>query len=294
AGGSPRAAGGGGRGPRVGARILAGLGAWVMLVAPGGCGPDTRGEEARPVLSWEAAADSVRRSVHSVWASRLTGDSSASAFGPVGTAFAVDRRGLVLSNAHVVTGGDGRPLSRLHVLVQGEDGNRVYPAEAVAVDVRRDLALLRIGDTTLVPVRWSEDRASMGAPLATIGYGLPEGGVVDTTGGSITTRFTVFPRFVAGYSSGYRTLEAGDPSTNVLELDLALFPGVSGGPVFRPDGGVVGVNWRQIRVRSDPTPFGTAIPVLVVRQFLDAVRDSAGIPAIPPLPAGSSDGDLDP
>lgn len=251
----------------------------AVLLAVVACG---RGSERLPpeggreVASWEDAAGEVRRSVHSVWATRVMADRTA-AFGPVGTAFAVGSDGLLLTSAHVVTGADGQMLARLHVLVQDSAGNELYEAEAVALDRGRDLALLRIADTTLVPVRWAEERAPMGTPLATIGYGLPEGGVVDTTGDQITTRFTVFPRFTAGYSSGYRTLRAGDPSTNVLELDVPLFSGVSGGPVFTADGRVVGVNWRQVLSRVGPTPFGSAIPELVVRQFFDLVRDSAGV-----------------
>jgi serine protease Do len=229
----------------------------------------------------------IRPSVHSVWASRRIDDGSATAFGPVGTAFAVRGDGLLLTGAHVVTGEDGMPLARLHVLIQRESGNAVRGAEIVAVDHDRDLALLRVADSALVAVRWADVRAPMGAPVATIGYGLPEGGVVDTTDASITTRFTVFPRFAAGYSSGYRTLTPGDPSTNVLELDLPLFGGVSGGPVFGLDGRVLGVNWRQVRSSAGPTPFGSAIPALVVRQFLDAVRDSTGMVV---APAGGVEG----
>lgn len=261
----------------------------VVLAGLIGCeaepGADAAGEAAP---RWEAAAEAIRPSVHSVWASRRIAGGSARAFGPVGTAFAIRRDGLLLTGAHVVTGEDGEPLPRLHVLIQRESGNVVREAEVLSADRGRDLALLRVPDTTLVPVRWAGARAPMGAPVATIGYGLPEGGVVDTTDASITTRFTVFPRFAAGYSSGYRTLEPGDPSTNVLELDLPLFGGVSGGPVFGPDARVLGVTWRQVLSPAGATPFGSAIPVLVVRQFLDAVRDSIGVDAMPDSLAGRS------
>jgi S1-C subfamily serine protease len=110
----------------------------------------------------------------------------------------------------------------------------------------------------------------MGTPVATIGYGLPEGGIVDTTGAQVKTRFTVRRRFTAGYASTYQTLVAGDPSTNVLEVDLFLFPGVSGGPTFDREGRVLGVNRGGWELRAETTSYGHVIPRFVVGQFLEA------------------------
>ena len=41
------------------------------------------------------------------------------------------------------------------------------PATVPALDRGRDLALLRVADTTLVPVRWADRLAPMGTPVAT-------------------------------------------------------------------------------------------------------------------------------
>lgn len=219
-----------------------------------------------------AAAAAVRPSVHSIWASRPALE-GLSAFTPVGTGFtvAVDSIGAsILTNAHVVSDTAGAPLRRLSVLVQTDTGSLLYLPKVAALDRKRDLALLRIGDTTVTPVQWRSDRVSMGTPVATIGYGLPEGGIVDTAGAQVKTRYTVARRFTAGYASTYRTLTAGDPATNVLELDLFLFPGVSGGPTFTRDGRVLGVNRGGWELRAETTSYGHVIPVLVVRQFLRA------------------------
>ncbi len=51
-------------------------------------------------------------------------------------------------------------------------------------------------------------------------------------------------------------------------MDLFLFPGVSGGPTFGPDGRVLGVNRGHRRFSGGVTTYGHVIPRLVVGQFL--------------------------
>lgn len=227
---------------------------------------------------WIQASARVLPSVHSVWGTIPAGDGGLRVHAPVGTAFSLGVEGLLMTSAHVVARQDGL-VPRLRVLVQSDSGPVAYGAAVVALDVVRDLALLRIAAAGLPGVRWTEEEAPMGAPVATIGYGLPEGGIVDTTAETVTTRFTVFRRFTAGYVSGYRTLERGDPATNVLEVDLFLFPGVSGGPTFGPDGRLVGVNRGHRQFGGGASSYGHVIPTQVVRDFLDSVEAETGVVA---------------
>ncbi|MFW5947318.1 MAG: S1 family peptidase, partial [Gemmatimonadota bacterium] len=172
----------------------------LLLVSLSSC--DRSEPSPPPPTDWVAGAAAVRPSVHGVWASRpaLPG---MTAFSPVGTAFTVaaDTAGsLVLTNAHVVSDTADEPYRRLSVLVQTDTGSVLYPATVAARDERRDLALLRIGYAGSVPVPWRTERVPMGTPVATIGYGMPEGGIVDTAGARVTTRYTVTRRFTAGYA----------------------------------------------------------------------------------------------
>ena len=261
----------------------------LVIVSVAGCEAAREEEAGGAPPGWETAAEVVRPSVHSVWGSREALGGQLRAFAPLGTAFAVTRDGVLMTNAHVVSRTDSTPVPRLHVLIQGEP-SVLHEAWIIALDPRRDLALIRIGDTTLVPVRWAEERAPMGAPVATIGYGLPEGGIVDTAQAQVTSRFVVFRRFTAGYSSGYRTLIAGDPSTNAMEVDLFLFPGVSGGPTFGPGGRVIGVNQGHRRSFEGATSYGRVIPRLVVGQFLEESGSLAGVDTVRVFGAGETTG----
>jgi S1-C subfamily serine protease len=246
----------------------------VALLLTAACDGDPG--QAPGVTDWSAAAEAVRGSVHSLWASVPALGGSVRAFAPVGTAFVVARDGVLLTNAHVLgdTAGD---YPRLSVLVQTDTGSTLHEAHVLARDTVRDLGLIEIDDTTLTPVRWADQRAPMGTPVATLGFGLPEGGIVDTAQARVKTRYTVFRRFTAGYSSGYRTLVAGDPATNILEVDLFLFPGVSGGPTFGLDGRVIGVNMGRREYAAGATSYGHVIPRLVVAQFLQIAGAPLGI-----------------
>lgn len=255
----------------------------VLLTA--GCGGAGEAES-----TWTMAAERVRPSVHSVWGSKPALGGPFTAFGPVGTSFAVSPHGLLLTSAHVVARADGSLVARLHVLLQTDSGAILHPSTVLGLDMDRDLALLGIADSALTPVSWGGGRAPMGSALATIGYGLPEGGVVDTARSEVTSRYTVFRRFTAGHSSGYRTLVPGDPSTNVLEVDLFLFPGVSGGPTFDRDGRVIGVNQGHHRYRDGgPTSYGRVIPRLVVGQFLELYGREAGVDSAGVFGGGRAD-----
>ncbi len=225
---------------------------------------------------WVAAAEAVRPTVHSVWGSRPVDGLERTAFAPLGSAFALTAKGLLLTNAHVVA--PERGLARhLRVLVQGDTGAVFYNGEVLAIDEGKDLAVVRIEADGLRYARWTEEEAPIGTPLATIGYGLPEGGVVEASDTDVVSQYTVFRRFTAGYSSGYRTRVAGDPGTNALEADLFLFPGVSGGPAFREDGRVVGVDRGHREYREAASSYGVIIPANVVKLFLASVAAETGL-----------------
>jgi S1-C subfamily serine protease len=132
----------------------------------------------------------------------------------VGSGVVISSAGQVLTAAHVVQ-------SARRIEVEFLDGQR-WSARVVAsapfADVARDLLVARLGDS---------DRSEPGDPIFVIGapYGV---------GHSLSV----------GHLSGRRTPENIFENFSALELfqvDMALFHGNSGGPVFDMEGSVIGI-----------------------------------------------------
>jgi S1-C subfamily serine protease len=156
-----------------------------------------------------------------------------------GTGFVVSPQGYVLTNHHVIDGaGD--------MAVQLE-GQEPMPAEVVAQDPERDLALLRVQaprGAKLPPVTFAED-ARRGQEVAAFGYPL---GVRSL----ILTRGNVSGQTPDGYAL----------------LDCRVNPGNSGGPLCDAAGRVVGVVSAKSRSSDTVESYGLAIPSATAYEFL--------------------------
>jgi S1-C subfamily serine protease len=142
---------------------------------------------------------------------RITGISA-----PVstGSGFVVDADGLVVTNEHVIHGAAS-------VQVTLRDGRAFTPVTLVAVDRPHDLALLRIDARALPTAPVSQDDVVAVGTHATA-IGSPLGLSYTLTDGLI---------------SAARDVEG----TSFLQIETAIAPGSSGGPLFDPRGRVIGV-----------------------------------------------------
>jgi len=93
---------------------------------------DTEADSPKKRLSPEALANRARESVVMISASNRQGRMQGS-----GTGFVVHKDGWIASNFHVI--GQHRPF-----MIRFADGKRYEPKEIIAVDRKRDLALIRI------------------------------------------------------------------------------------------------------------------------------------------------------
>jgi S1-C subfamily serine protease len=107
-------------------------------------------------------------------------------------------------------------------------------AREVSQDEDSDLCLLQIMDTVkTVPVEIYEGELYRGDHVGVLGFPLSE---------NEPTRIKNYLRFFGGYMSnrGPDILRQNGREVSLLETDVMFLPGISGGPVFLPDGRVVG------------------------------------------------------
>jgi len=137
--------------------------------------------------------------------------------------------GLVVTNAHVL---NEASMIRLH------DG-RTCHAELVARDRRIDLAILRIPISGLGAVRVRSGSLRVGEMLMAVGHPMGEAGAV---------------------SLG---IVHALPHGHLIEADIRLLPGNSGGPLADVSGRVVGINSMVAN------GMGVAISTAAIEQFLE-------------------------
>jgi S1-C subfamily serine protease len=188
--------------------------------------------------------------------------------GGAGTGWVLDaRRGLVVTNFHVVNGAKG-------FRVFAESGSA--PADVLAAAPCDDVALLRIdaprGLRALPLGRQSDVRPGDG--VVALGYPANAGG---------TRELTSTAGVVSVTSAPVRSPAPDSPSLpNMLQTDAALNPGNSGGPLLDAEGRLVGMNTAVLTAqRGIPIQGqGYAIGVDRLRELLPALRrgESRGWP----------------
>ncbi len=168
----------------------------------------------------------------------------------------VAAKGLVVTNAHVVA---GEAVTDLVV------GHAAYRATPVLFDPDFDLAVLRTNAPLGPPLSLSPSLAARGVEGAILGY--PEDGPL-----------TVLPAGVSGdlVAEGRNIYGQGLVVRTVLEVDAAVRPGNSGGPMIGSDGSVVGVVFSRSTVDPD-LGYALASPGVLSRVEAAETRD-AGVP----------------
>lgn len=168
-----------------------------------------------------------------------------------GTGFAISQRGLAVTNAHVIEG------------CRAVTDDRGRALRVVATDRRRDLALLETNRPfpAVVRFRGAQGSAALGETALVFGY--PYGQVLGT-GINLTN----------GIVTGTTGI-GGDPSR--FQMNAAVQPGNSGGPVVDNDGLLLGVAVGRLNdlsvlraTGSLPQSINFAIRAEALEQFLTA------------------------
>ncbi len=183
----------------------------------------------------------------------------------VGTGIVLDDRGHILTNNHVIQGGE-----RITVTLSNGDS---FTAEVIGGDPSTDTAVIRIDADGLQPAKLGESATlEVGEDVIAIGHalGLPGGptvskGVVSALGRSIDT----------------------DQQTTIVDLiqtDAAINPGNSGGALVNTSAEVIGMNTAIIQGSQG---IGFAINIddakIVAAQLMDRGYVERGFLGISPV-----------
>ncbi len=142
-----------------------------------------------------------------------------------GSGFVISADGYILTNNHVVEDAYNNDLD---VTVMRSDGSS-YIAEIVGVEPDNDIAVLKIDADGLTPVQFGDsDSLKVGDTLYAVGNPLGELEFSMSTG-----HLSALDRLI--------TTSEGSEAINMFQMDTAVNPGNSGGPVYNNRGQVVGV-----------------------------------------------------
>ena len=146
--------------------------------------------------------------------------------GGEGSGVVIDRRGILVTNNHVVQGAT-------NVTVVFPESGRRLRGSVVGTAVESDLAVVKVDATDLEPIEIGKSADLLpGDPVVAIGFPLGLGVTVTQGIVSATTRTIEVPNGQGG-SSRFEGL---------LQTDAAINPGNSGGALVDLNGRLVGIN----------------------------------------------------
>jgi S1-C subfamily serine protease len=165
-----------------------------------------------------------------------------------GSGFVWDDKGHIVTNFHVVQGGDA-------FLVTLRDQTQLE-AKVVGVDPNKDIAVLKVEKVDkLRPIKvGSSDKLLVGQQAIAIGnpFGLDHSlskGVISALG-----------REVQGIG--------GVTIRDMIQTDAAINPGNSGGPLLDSDGNLIGMNTMIFSRSGSSAGVGFAVPVAFVKRIV--------------------------
>lgn len=174
-----------------------------------------------------------------------------------GSGFIIDRSGIILTNAHVVSGAD-------KVTVTLKDG-RKFQGQVRGSDQVTDLAVVKINPQGQdLPVASLGDSDSVKVGDWAIAVGNPVGLDNTVTLGIIST--------LNRPSSEVGIL---DKRIDFLQTDAAINPGNSGGTLLNARGDVIGINTA---IRADAMGIGFAIPINKAKELQSILVQGKEVP----------------
>jgi S1-C subfamily serine protease len=249
--------------PLAAAAVLGGGVAAATIVAVNGDGTtrtvtQTVAQPAVPAVDAAATPTTPTsggtKSIEQIYADDARGVVNVAQSNGQGSGFVIDRDGYIITNAHVVDGGDTAQVSFAD--------NESFTAKVVGRDQSTDVALLKVNApaAALHPIELGSSSAlKVGDQVVAIGnpFGLDRSastGIVSALG---------------------RTIEApnGFTITGAVQTDAAINHGNSGGPLLNMQGQVVGITAQIAQSGVDANVgVGFAVPIDTVKTILGDLK----------------------
>ncbi|MGN6135871.1 MAG: S1C family serine protease [Aureliella sp.] len=172
-----------------------------------------------------------------------------------GSGSVIDDQGHILTNHHVIEGAR-------EVTVSLHNGTS-YPAVLIGQDAETDIAVLKIDAPAkdLQPLAWG-DSSNLRVGQRIYAIGNPFGLERTMSTGIISSLNRQIP------AGGHRTMRS------LIQLDISLNQGNSGGPLLNTRGELIGMNTAIMSTNGDSAGVGFAIPVSTIRRIVpQLVRD---------------------
>ena len=174
-----------------------------------------------------------------------------------GSGFITQENGIVLTNAHVVSGAD-------RVTVTLKDG-REFEGMVKGTDEVTDLAVVKIENQGgELPV----------APLGNSGN-VRVGDWAIAVGNPVGLNNTVTLGIISTLTRSSAQVGIPDKRIDFLQTDAAINPGNSGGPLLNERGEVIGINTA---IRPDANGIGFAIPIDKAREITNTLATGQQVP----------------
>jgi serine protease Do len=170
----------------------------------------------------------------------------------LGSGVIVTNEGHIITNNHVVTDRQGRPVDQIEV--QLSDG-QTKKARLVGADEQVDLAVLKIDEPGVKPLKLADsDMVQPGDFVLAIGN--PLGFEETVTDGIISSKGRP---------------NRSDAFAGLLQTNAAINPGNSGGPLINIRGEVIGINTAIASTTGGSQGLGFAIPSNTVHMALESL-----------------------
>ena len=170
--------------------------------------------------------------------------------GGIGSGFVWDKDGHIVTNSHVVSGGNS-------FLVSFHKDKKQYKAKIIGAEPNKDIAILKLVDKpdSLKPVQIGSS-SNLLVGQKTLAIGSPYGLDHTMTSGIISA----LKRVIEGFG--------GVTIKGVIQTDASINPGNSGGPLLNSAGQLIGMNTSIVSTSGASAGLGFAVPVDTIKRVV--------------------------